>query len=650
LSRSFRFTFILAIAATAAALAAAGGWKYARASAPVSGPIILISIDTLRADHLPAYGYRDVKTPAIDALAADGVVFERAYAHAPLTRPSHAALLTGRLPNETGVRDEDAGVKAGDRVLAQMLRDRGYATAGIVSTSLLGADSGLAQGFATYDDDVASGPATGVRVRDGALSEALAEKWLDQSARSRAFLFLQLNEPHAPYRAPATYAAQYAPYDAAIAYADEIVGRLIRYLKSHQLYDRSTIILLSDHGEGLGDHGEQEHGLLLHDEAIHVPLVVKQESNANAGRRIKEIVQLIDVAPTVLDLVKAPRTSAIQGRSLKPLLDGSGSLPPARVYAESMYASRRFGWGALTASVDDSGIDVHVDAAAVDPQTKVDVVETYRRAETLAAERKWAESLAMMQSVVRSEPEMADMWTELAADASLLGRYDVALDAWHHVIDLDPSSAAGYLGAAGTLVKEQKLREAAAQAAIAADVAWNARARGDAHELLARIAIARHDGDAANAEAALAQEADPARPIAAFVAGRLLSDRGRYDEALTPLEAALASARDAHAAVADLHYLAGDAYAHLDRTRDAEAQFAAEIREFPDNLRARAALSALYRSTDRAADADRTIDEMMHAMPTPEAYQLAARLWTQSGNRRQADAVRAEARHAFAKP
>src|SRR5438552_12822985 len=133
MSRPFRFTFILALVATATVLAAAGGWRYARASAPVSGPIILISIDTLRADHLTAYGYGRLKTPAIDMLAADGVVFERAYAHAPQTLPSHAALLTGRLPFETGVRDDTDALKSGERLLPQMLRDRGYATAGIVS-------------------------------------------------------------------------------------------------------------------------------------------------------------------------------------------------------------------------------------------------------------------------------------------------------------------------------------------------------------------------------------------------------------------------------------------------------------------------------------------------------------------------------------
>src|SRR5205823_12441429 len=129
--------------------------------------------------------------------------------------------------------------------------------------------------------------------------------------------------------------AQYAPYDGGIAYSDEIGGRLVRYLKSHQLYDRSTVILLSDHGEGLGDHGEQEHGLFVYEEAIHVPLIIKQESNAGAGRRVTDLVQHIDVVPTILDLVKAPVPGTLRGRSLKTLLDGTGHLSPPAVYSDA---------------------------------------------------------------------------------------------------------------------------------------------------------------------------------------------------------------------------------------------------------------------------------------------------------------------------
>ena len=187
--------------------------------------------------------------------------------------------------------------------------------------------------------------------RDGGESEKIAEHWLDSAGTSRAFLFLHLNEPHKPYAPPERF-SQYSPYDGEIAYADEIVGRLIHYLKTHQLYDRSTIVLLSDHGEGLGDHGEQEHGLFVYDEAIRVPLIIKQESNVGAGRRVSDLVQHVDMVPTILDLVKAPVPDNLRGRSLKPLLEGTGPLRERPVYSEALYARNHFGWSELTALTD----------------------------------------------------------------------------------------------------------------------------------------------------------------------------------------------------------------------------------------------------------------------------------------------------------
>ena len=172
MARPIRYTVILALVALGATLAAVGGWRYARASAPVPGPIILISIDTLRADHLPAYGYRNVTTPAIDALALDGVVFERAYSHSVQTLPAHVALLSGRLPFDTGVRDDGAPIKAGERLLAQMLRDRGYATGGIVSSGMLRGETGLAKGFDFFDD-----PSTGSGSSRVSSREAPSKDW-----------------------------------------------------------------------------------------------------------------------------------------------------------------------------------------------------------------------------------------------------------------------------------------------------------------------------------------------------------------------------------------------------------------------------------------------------------------------------------------
>jgi arylsulfatase A-like enzyme/cytochrome c-type biogenesis protein CcmH/NrfG len=692
--RPFRRTLIVASVALGTALAAAGGWKFARASAPLSGPIIIVSIDTLRADHLPAYGYRKIQTPAIDELAASGVVFERAYSHATQTLPAHIALLAGRLPFETGVRDDAGAGKPTGRLLPELLRDRGYSTAAVVSASLLRKQTGINQGFDFFDDEMPANPeepSAEVGQRDGTESEKIAEHWLDTSGTSRAFLFLHLNEPHKPYAPPDRF-SQYSPYDGEIAYADEIVGRLIHYLKTHQLYDRSTIVLLSDHGEGLGDHGEQEHGLFVYDEAIHVPLIIKQESNVNAGRRVVDLVQQVDMVPTILDLVKAPVPGSLHGRSLKPLLDGTGHLRERPIYSEAVYGRYHFGWSGLTSIIDGhrqyikgvdeelydltrdrferenlagpnaetkeaadalrsfGSADVQSNVLAADPRDKREIVERYRAALELANDRKWNDAIGLLQHVLRDEPDAAEGWSELADVSRAANRYDVALDAYRHIIVLQPSDPAGYLGAADVLLKERKLEDARARATEAATVApdKDTRSRATAHTLLARVAIARREPDVAREEAALAFEADPALPIQPFVEGRILYDQGKYKDAWIQFEQAVTASRKPGATpISDLHFFAADTLIRLNRPLDAETEFTNELRLFPQNLRARAGLATLYHTTGQTDAADVAITEMLHAAPTPESYATAARLLSSFGKLRQADSVRAQARRAF---
>jgi arylsulfatase A-like enzyme/Flp pilus assembly protein TadD len=727
-SRPFRYTFILVLAAVGTALAAVGGWRYARASAPVNGPIVLISIDTLRADHLPVYGYKKVKTPAIDALAADGVVFERAYSHAPQTLPAHTAILSGRLPFETGVRDNVGFVvKPGERMLPQMLHDRGFSTGGVVSAYVLRKETGIAQGFDFFDGEM---PPTSPELsigqvqRDGTESETIAEHWLDSQRSSRVFLFLHLYEPHKPYTPPERF-AQYAPYDGEIAYSDEIVGRLITYLKSHQLYDRSTIILLADHGEGLGDHGEQEHGLFVYDEAIHVPLIVKPAGNVAGGRRVSDIVQHIDIVPTILDLVKAPAPGNLRGRSLKPLLDGTGQLPEQAVYSEALYARYHFGWSELTALTDgryrfikapqpelydlqqdprerqniaadraqasqalrgaldrvtagatiQAPADVSPEArerlqalgyvgaqadvpagpgdSLPDPKDKREILEQYRAAVDLAGDREWPKAIALLQKILGDDPEMADVWSQLATFAVRADRFDLAIDAYKHFIELKPSDPNGYIGAAAVYLRTRKLDEAREHARLAVDVAAerDARSRASAHELLARIALARQDLDGAREEAALAQKADPSLPLPTFVEARILYDSGQFADALPLFEQTIAALKRAGGLqMRELHYYTADTLGRLERYPEAEKEFNAELRFFPQDTRARAGLAMLYEATGRNDLAATAIGDMLRMTPTPDAYALASRLWTMFGNPQQANAVRAEARRAFAEP
>ena len=649
MARRLRYLFILAIAALGTALAAAGGWHYARASAPVPGPVILISIDTLRADRLPAYGYRTGSTPAIDALARDGVLFERAYSHSTQTLPSHAAMMTGRLPSDNGVRDDDsAPLAATERPLAQMLRDRGYATGGIVSSALLGRSTGLARGFDFFDGPLTLASlsdgdvAPAFRRRSGAKSEEIAEQWITGLGTTRLFLFLHIDEPRAP---------RSSSYDEAVSAADAVVGKFVRYLKTHQLYDQSTILLVSDHGEGLGDHGEQEHGLFVYDEEIHVPLIVKPAVTVGGGRRVDDVVQLADVVPTVLDLVKAPAPGGLRGRSLKPLTEGPATLAPVTVRSEAMWGFNRFGWSVLVSTTDNDGQTIRTTSEeAPDPKDKVSVAEDYRAALRLNAERKWPETIDALQKITRVEPAAIAPWATLADVAFLSERYDLAQSAAQQVVDLAPDDAAALVRAARIALAAKKFDQSVTDATLAIDIgSKNARANADAHTVLALVALAQYDADTARHEAGEVQKIDADSVLPMYVDARLLIDLDANDaDALSVLEKANAALEKSQAIpVENLRLLTGEVLTRLDRAPEAETFFVDELRAFPHNLNARVALASLYQSMGQTEEAARTAADLVKITPSPEAYAMAATLWTSLGDPKQAAALRADARRLF---
>lgn len=323
-------------------------------------PIVLISIDTLRADHLPVYGYGKIQTPVIDELARLGTVFENCYTHVPLTLPAHSSMFTGLLPPAHGVRN-NIGFRLGPgaRTLAAELKQAGYSTGGAVSAYVLHSSTGISQGFDWYDDDMKAGgpevPLTEIQ-RDGTETVNRALSWLTEQSKGAAsqaqkkgpiFLFVHLYEPHTPYSPPQRFLRPgTAPYDGEVMYSDEIVGSLLAGLRRLDLYDSSLILLVSDHGEALGDHGEADHGVFLYREVMHVPLIVKVPG-AHGGGRIQAPVQLIDIAPTILDWAGLSPAPELRGKSLRSALLGH-ELPSDRlIYAESFYGRLHFGWKEL---------------------------------------------------------------------------------------------------------------------------------------------------------------------------------------------------------------------------------------------------------------------------------------------------------------
>lgn len=318
--------------------------------------VLLITIDTLRADHLPLYGYNEVETPHIDRLAKESLVFQDAIAHVPLTLPSHASILTGLLPPSTGVRD-NAFSSLDPKVvtLAETLRTQGYTTAAFVSAVVLDSEWQIDQGFELYFDHFDASDSEHVMneaERRGEESEVEIERWLSENRAKKFFLWAHYYDPHDPYEPPEPYKSNYAthPYDGEIAYTDSVLGKLFDKLQELGLKERTIIVLTGDHGESLGEHGELTHSLLVYESVLHVPLLIYLPKGNH--HRIKELVRHIDIAPTLLEWLGVQSDSHMQGQSLIPLLEGKEKQKRI-AYSESKYGETHYGWSPLESITTD---------------------------------------------------------------------------------------------------------------------------------------------------------------------------------------------------------------------------------------------------------------------------------------------------------
>ncbi|HYI10968.1 MAG TPA: sulfatase-like hydrolase/transferase [Thermoanaerobaculia bacterium] len=654
------------------------------------GPVILISIDTLRADRLPAYGYADVETPAIDALRRDAILYRNAWSHCPMTLPSHVSVLTGLLPTEHGVRNNLGYVFDGSKhvSLPKLLKGSGYATGGAISSYVLRADTGIGKEFDSYDDAIAAraNASIGQLEREGGETVAMAEQWIGAHAQEPFFYFLHLFEPHAPYAPPEPFRTRYAgnPYDGEIAAADAIVGRFLDSLKRSGIYDRATIVLLSDHGEGLGDHGEGEHGVFLYREALHVPLIVKLPRSERGGDTVEGNVQLIDVYPTVASLAGAEIPAGVRGRSLLAEAD------PARgVYSETLLPRLHFGWSDLQSLVSGNHhfiqaprpelYDLQSDPretknvlsdnrrqyaamrqelerfasaaqapAAVskeeaeklaalgyigsmrdetgdlpDPKDHIGEMEQLRVAARAEQEGRPGEAMKIYRTILDANPRFTDAWIRLASLHEHAGEPEQAEQAYKQAIQSAPSLAAGLALSVGELqLRMRKLDDSAAHARLAAT---KPTAAAGAHMLLARIALAKGNIAELETEARLASVDATRRREAAVIVAQGYVAQGRLDEALRLLEGV--RSQPGGGPVIDLEATRADALARMNRPADAEAAFRAELERFPSNREAYTKLAILQVTLDRAGDAEQTLDRMFAANRSRSTALLAVETW-----------------------
>ena len=321
--------------------------------------IVFITVDTTRADRMGFLGSKRGLTPNLDVLARQGVVFERAYSQAPLTPVSHATIFTGTYPQFHTVTDFGHPLPALLPFVPDILQKSGYHTAAFIGSLILDPKASMAPGFDRGFDyfDAGFRPKHGpdesryetVERRAGDVVRH-ATTWIDKNRKTPFFLWIHLYDPHAPYDPPAPFDTRFKDlYDGEVAYADASLGKLFAYLRQHGLYEHSLIVMMSDHGESLGAHGEAMHGIFLYDETIHVPLLFKLPGEVLAGRRVGSRVRLVDVAPTLLSMLSLPLPPTFQGESLVPMMKGGAKISTSDLpaYAETDYPHRAFGWSAL---------------------------------------------------------------------------------------------------------------------------------------------------------------------------------------------------------------------------------------------------------------------------------------------------------------
>jgi arylsulfatase A-like enzyme/Tfp pilus assembly protein PilF len=333
------------------------GTTWAQSKVPASSAsrkpdVILVTIDTLRADHVGCYGYRAAQTPVLDRLCSEGVRADKVFTASPITNTSHASIMTGLYPSRHGVSDFGVPLAAAHVTLAEHLKKNGYHTAAFIGAVILDSNSlaiGFNRGFEHYENFPAETKSKErwerVERRAGAVV-AKANAWLESNIASPRFLWVHLYDPHDPYEAPEPFRTRFAkaPYDGEVAYADFALGKLLATLNRQNRFRDALVVVMADHGEGLGEHGENTHGIFLYDSTLHIPLIFKLPGNVQAGKALEQQVSSVDVMPTILDILGMPAPMT-DGHSLKAGLLGGGS-DDRVVFAETDYPLR-FGWAPL---------------------------------------------------------------------------------------------------------------------------------------------------------------------------------------------------------------------------------------------------------------------------------------------------------------
>jgi choline-sulfatase len=613
--------------------------------------VIVITIDTVRADRMGFLGSKRGLTPNLDALALQSVVFERTYSQAPLTPVSHATILTGTYPRFHGVRDFGSRLPDSPPYLPALLRSRGYRTGAFVSSIILDPTNGFApgfeRGFDAYDAGFHRGkrgePRIGSIQRRGEDTTARALRWLEKGPHKPAFLWIHIWDAHDPYDPPAPFNERYskAPYDGCIAYVDATLGKLFAELRAAGIYENAMIAVMSDHGESLGEHGENTHGVFLYDSTIRVPLVIKFPNAKFAKQKVSARANLADVAPTLLAAIQAPIPPAMQGQSLIPLI-GVKDVPDRISFAENEYPHRGFGWSPLESLRTENFLFVKAPQPELydqlqDPGDKFNLYEKNK----LAAVRMAIQLDRFGKRVGANAPETT---------ATSLDQQSV-----------EKLRALGYMASSG-----------AETSAKGEDPKLHIQVSNDLHDANLRIEEGKETTAIPLLERVVAE--DPLIPHAQYFLGVAYKEIHEYDKAIPHLKKAIQLVPDSMMAQYEMAlalYAKGDLqtaathleivvahspdwtdarfslaaiYARIDRLPDALTNLDVTLELDPDHYRAHLLRGRILSLQSHAADALPNLEKAVALQPkSKEAHQFLADAYQQLGQDEKAAAQRAAA-------
>jgi choline-sulfatase len=607
--------------------------------------IFLITIDTLRADHLHCYGYQPIETPALDSLAKDGVRFSQAFTPSPITNTSHTSILTGLLPSSHGVTDFAVALAPTRPTWAELLKKNGYHTAAFIGAVILDSKTlapGLDRGFDFYDN-FPQHPQTRARwgrvERRGMDVAQRAENWLTAHPAGPHFIWVHLYDPHDPYEPPAPYSEKYKNrlYDGEIAYADSALGNFISYLKRAHWYESAVMVVVGDHGEGLGEHHEETHGIFLYDSTTHVPLILKLPSHRAAGEVVQSQVRTTDILPTILDLLRIPAPAHLDGQSLEPYVNATTSADRT-AFAETDYPLR-FGWAPLR-SVRAEGFkfieapkpelyDLDIDPGELENNYQP-WNATVQKDRALLAELR-----AKIPPPSPSEGTVGQGTIDELKALGYLGRADAgsATNVPEPSLLPDPKDRIEEQNLLHTaMIASEDNRPQDARAALKKVLEFNPKSP-TALKQLGELDLKAGDYPSAAEHLEAARQIRPEDAAAAFAAGQALSKTGDDPAARDALEASLKLTPGQFPA----RLLLGQVYLRLRDPNNADDQFEAALLLEPNNIEAQIGLAKAQIGLGNFRDAVPELERIAKSQPSnAEIFDLLAQAYRGMGKKNEA--------------